>query len=84
MTQETAGNGVVTNRAFNQNTGVIATIQAGTANAAANLAFAFDAIGNLTQRVDQTQSVIENFTYDVLNRLKTYNIVGERLEIGRL
>lgn len=31
--------------------------------------YACDNLGNLTQRIDQTQSVTENFAYDSLNRL---------------
>lgn len=79
VTQETAGNGVVTNRAFDANRGFITSVTAGAANSVANLTFTFDAIGNLTQRKDLTQGatgLTENFTYDVLNRLKTYNTTG--------
>ncbi len=79
VTQETAGNGVVTNRAFDANRGFITSVTAGAANAVANLTFTFDAIGNLTQRKDLTQGatgLTETFTYDVLNRLKTYNTTG--------
>lgn len=79
VTQETAGNGVVTNRAFDQNRGFITSVTAGAANSVANLTFTFDAIGNLTQRKDLTQGatgLTETFTYDVLNRLKTYNTTG--------
>jgi RHS repeat-associated protein len=79
VTQETAGNGVVTNRTFDANRGFITSVTAGPSNSVANLAFAFDTIGNLTQRKDLTQGatgLTETFTYDVLNRLKTYNTTG--------
>ncbi len=75
-TQATAGNGVVTNRTFNANRGFIADIEAGTSGSVADYAYTFDTIGNLTYRIDSNQGVAENFTYDVLNRLKTYSIAG--------
>ncbi|MEZ5892445.1 MAG: RHS repeat-associated core domain-containing protein [Parvularculaceae bacterium] len=77
LLQSTAGNGVVTTRTFDQNRGYVTAIEAGTSNAVAAFMYAFDTIGNLTQRSDSNQSLVENFTYDVLNRLATYQIVGE-------
>ncbi|MEM6649828.1 MAG: RHS repeat-associated core domain-containing protein [Pseudomonadota bacterium] len=76
ITQETAGNGVVTNRAFDALKGTIDTIQAGVGgtNSVANMAFTFDDIGNLRERQDLTQSVTEKFDYDGLNRLTCYYI----------
>lgn len=74
--QQTAGNGVVTNRAYDANTGLVATIQAGPSNTVANFSYAFNNIGTLTSRTDTVLSLTENFTYDTLNRLTQYAIVG--------
>ena len=74
--QETAGNGVVTNRTFDQNRGFVTAVAAGVSNAVANLSFTFDAIGNLTARGDVISNVFETFTYDVLNRLTQATIIG--------
>jgi RHS repeat-associated protein len=53
-----------------------------------SLAYDFDAIGNVKQRIDSVQAITENFTYDKLNRLIqasgptlatrsfTYNAIG--------
>ena len=74
LTQQTAGNGVVTNAAFTASTGRISTIQAGTSNAVANFSYAFDTLGNLTNRTDANQSLAETFLYDGLNRLTSYQV----------
>jgi RHS repeat-associated protein len=64
---ELLGNGLTTTRSYDalfRMTGV----QSGTIH---NLAYTFDAVGNVTQRVDSGQPtpITENFTYDTLNRL---------------
>jgi len=41
----------------------------GAVGAVQNLAYSYDPIGNVTQRVDNVDAVTENFTYDSLNRL---------------
>jgi RHS repeat-associated protein len=76
ITPQTAGNGVVTNRTYDPNTGLTQTIQAGVSNAVANYAFAFNQIGTLTSRTDAIGAVTENFTYDTMNRLTQYAIAG--------
>jgi YD repeat-containing protein len=76
LTQSTAGNGVVTTRVFDANRGFVTGVAAGPSSAVADFSYTFDAIGNLTQRADATQSLTENFTYDVLNRLTSYAIVS--------
>jgi len=76
LTQSTAGNGVVTTRTFDANRGFVTGVAAGPSNAVADFSYTFDTIGNLTQRVDSTQTLMEDFTYDVLNRLTSYAIVG--------
>ncbi len=60
---EIAGNGVVTNRTFDQNRGFVTAVAAGVSNAVANLSFTFDAIGNLVARGDAVSGVFETFTY---------------------
>ncbi|MES5484930.1 RHS repeat-associated core domain-containing protein [Bradyrhizobium sp. INPA03-11B] len=76
LTQETFGNGIVTNRAFDASTGKLLSIGAGADNAVQNLSYAWDTVGNLTQRVDGTQELSETFTYDALNRLTNADIAG--------
>lgn len=76
ITQQLAGNGVITNRAYNPNTGLTQTVQAGVSNAVANLSFVFNNIGTLTSRADAISSLTEDFTYDSLNRLTQYAIAG--------
>src|SRR5262249_13742007 len=69
LTQQTAGNGVVTNQTFNLQTGRLIGVQAGASNAVANFSFNYDVLGNLTSPSDATPSVSERFTYDDRNRL---------------
>lgn len=80
ITQETQGNDVVTDRAFDANTGLIAGITAtrGTAGDVQKLEFDFDLIGNLTVRRDKrfNTTFSETFGYDTLNRLKTVATTG--------
>jgi len=79
LTQATAGNGVVTNQAYDANTGFLSTIQAGqgsTPTAVANYSYSFDQLGNLTARSDINQGLSESFTYDMQNRITSYAIIG--------
>ena len=78
MTQETAGNGVVTNRSFSPNTGRLTAIQAGVGGGTgiANYSYGYDLLGNLTSRADAKQSLTETFGYDVLDRLTSYTVNG--------
>ena len=53
--------------------------QAGTAGAATarqNLAYQWDAVGNLLQRRDLNQNLTENFTYDALDRVTNSTLNG--------
>ena len=84
LTSQTSGNGITTSETFNPNTGRIQTVQAGAGNLDANLSFAFDTIGNLTQRTDANESLTENFCYDVLNRLTSYAVNGANCSSGSL
>ena len=77
VSQETAGSGTVTNRAFDANTGALTGVAAGTGSSVANLAFGFDALGNLTSRGDANLSTSESFVYDGLNRLTSAQVAGQ-------
>ncbi len=76
VTQQMAGNGVVTDRVYDSNTGLVSTIHAGVSNTVANFSFGFNTIGSLTSRTDAINSVTEDFTYDSMNRLTQYAIQG--------
>ncbi|WP_282611333.1 toxin TcdB middle/N-terminal domain-containing protein, partial [Pelagibius sp. Alg239-R121] len=70
VTQETLGNGVVTNRAYDVATALLDSIQT-THNGTSiqNLSFVFDTLGNLTERNDLARDRREAFLYDGLNRV---------------
>jgi RHS repeat-associated protein len=71
VTQETLGNGVVTNRAIDAVTGWVSTIQSGVGGGAAlqNESYLRDLVGNVTQRQNNNAGLSENFYYDNLYRL---------------
>jgi RHS repeat-associated protein len=69
VTQEQFGNGQIANLGFDQTNGRLYTVQTGTSAATQNLTYAWDAIGNLTSRRDNAQSISESFTYDLVYRL---------------
>ncbi len=71
LTQQTAGNGLVTTRGFDPLTGRLTSVATGTGSAVQNLSFGYDRLGNLTSRSDANTSVSESFNYDGLNRLTT-------------
>lgn len=79
VTSEQLGNGLVTNRAYAQDTGDLATIATGVQSGSTftasvqNDAYGFDALGNLKIRSQYfgSNSLTENFTYDGMNRLAT-------------
>ena len=84
LTQATLGNGIVVHQAFDAQTGRIDSIRADylTSGDIADMSFTFDVLGNVTQRVDRKlphgayNELTENFTYDTVNRLTNYDIVG--------
>jgi RHS repeat-associated protein len=90
VTQETLGNGVVTNRAFDAVTGWIGSMTSGVSGTAAlqNESYLFDEMGNLTQRQNNNVGLTENFYYDgdyrldhstlngTVNLQMTYNAAG--------
>ena len=79
LTQQTAGNGVVTSAGFNATTGRLSSILAGTGSATAsqNFTYTYDSLGNLLTRADVNTGLSESFIYDPLNRL-TSATVGRR------
>lgn len=78
--RESLGNGIVTDRTFEPETGLIASVRSTVKESGGvqNLAFAFDLIGNLKSRRDQRlgSPFEETFTYDTLNRLKNVETTG--------
>ena len=60
------GNGLITQRGYDNQTGRVGNILTGTLQ---NQAFQFDPLGNLTSRSDAVRAVTQNFQYDTLNRL---------------
>jgi RHS repeat-associated protein len=66
VTEETLGNGIVTNRSFDAVTQSLGTAQSGVGGGAGvkNLAFLYDEMGNVTQRQDNNLGLTENIYYD--------------------
>jgi len=73
LTEMLLGNGLVTEKTFNPNTGFIENIHTGTIQ---NMGFQWDARGNLLQRSNSLKSRTEDFTYDNLDRLETSTVNG--------
>lgn len=71
ITQETLGNGVITNRALDAVTGWVSNVQSGVGGGATlqNESYLLDLAGNLTQRQNNNLGLTENFYYDSLYRL---------------
>ncbi|MHB8727650.1 MAG: RHS repeat domain-containing protein [Sulfuricaulis sp.] len=72
ITSEIFGNGLTTAHDYDPNTGYLLDIRTGVGGAAGvqNLAYVFDSIGNLSQRIDNNQGGLsEQYGYDGLNRL---------------
>jgi YD repeat-containing protein len=79
VTQETLGNGIVTNRAFDAVTGWVASIESGTGGGGAgvqNQSYLFDYMGDVTERQDNNQGLTENFYYDADYRLDHSTLNG--------
>jgi RHS repeat-associated protein len=82
--RETLGNGLVTDLAYQPDTGYIETVQTGTLSGTAltanvqNDAYSFNAIGSLTSRSQYfgSFSLTESFGYDALNRLTSATPLG--------
>ncbi len=78
VTQETLGNQVQVNHAFDAATAMLTSISAGKNGGTAlqNESFLFDAIGNLTERADNTLGFREDIYLDAANRLDHTKING--------
>ncbi len=74
LTQETAGNGVVTTQGFDVQTGRLNTILAGAGNIVQNFSYTYDVLGNVLTRADANESLTETFTYDNLNRVTSATV----------
>ena len=73
LEQTTFGNGLLTTRYFDPETGRVEQIRAGKVQ---DLAFTHDAIGNLQSRRDNLRGLSETFSYDALNRLTRSQVAG--------
>jgi RHS repeat-associated protein len=80
LTQQTAGNGVVTNRSFNAQTGRLASITAGLGSGSAveNMSYSYDTLGNLLSRADANTGLSESFTSSG-TRWNEYLVVGKTM-----
>jgi len=78
VTQETLGNGLVVNHAFDAVTGWLGSVTAGAGGGSTlqNNSYLFDYVGNLTQRQDNNQGLTENVYLDVLNRIEHTTLNG--------
>jgi RHS repeat-associated protein len=74
LTQETAGNGVVTTQGFDVATGRLNTILAGAGNIVQNFSYTYDVLGNVLTRADTNESLTETFTYDNINRVTSATV----------
>jgi RHS repeat-associated protein len=77
VTQETLGNGVITQRSFDAVTGWMNSLQSGLGGGSAlqNESYLFDLAGNVLQRQNNNVGLTENFYYDNLYRLD-YSTLG--------
>jgi RHS repeat-associated protein len=66
ITEETLGNGIVTNRSYDAVTGWLGSAQSGVGGGSGvkNLAFLYDEMGDVTQRQDNNLGLTENIYYD--------------------
>jgi RHS repeat-associated protein len=66
VSEETLGNGIVTNRSFDGVTGWLGTAESGVGGGSGvkNLAFLYDEMGNVIERQDNNLGLTENIYYD--------------------
>lgn len=78
VTEETLGNGIVTNRSFDAVTGWLGSDESGVGGGAAvkNLSFLYDEVGDVTQRQDNNLGLTENAFYDNDYRLSYTKLNG--------
>jgi hypothetical protein len=69
LTQQTAGNGVVTSQTFDANTGLPHRITAGSSGTVESFSYTYDTLGKLLTRGRHQHRAGESFGYDSLNRL---------------
>lgn len=84
ITDHTLGNGLTSTKSFNQQTGRLEGIKTGLGVAGVevqDLGFAFDTLGNLTQRQDGNKNLVEDFVYDELNRLTSATLAGQASQV---
>ncbi|MBV8755036.1 MAG: hypothetical protein JO328_19440 [Hyphomicrobiales bacterium] len=74
LIQDTTGNGIVTARTFDNTTGRLLSIVAGSGNGVENFSYSYDGVGNPLSRADGNAGITETFTYDTLNRLTSSSI----------
>jgi YD repeat-containing protein len=68
---------VATTQSYDPATGRLTAIQAGNGNAVQNLAYSWDALGNLACRIDYLQtSLYESFTYDAIGNITAKSDTG--------
>ena len=84
LTEEQYGNGIITDRVYIPQNGLLKTITSGVGGGTAvqNLEYHFDILGNLKSRKDINQTVqgstlTETFNYDPLNRLINWTVTGQ-------
>jgi RHS repeat-associated protein len=77
-TEETLGNGIVTNRSYDAVTSWLGSAQSGVGGGSGvkNLAFLYDEMGDVTQRQDNNLGLTENLYYDDDYRLTSSKLNG--------
>ncbi|MCB1236481.1 MAG: VCBS repeat-containing protein [Verrucomicrobiae bacterium] len=78
LTRETFGNGLVSDRTYDPDTGWLTGIATGAAGTplVQELAFGYNALGNLTSRIDPLHNIYETFGYDDRNQLTSVETTG--------
>jgi len=78
ITEETLGNGIVTNRSYDAVTSWLGTAQSGVGGGSGvkNLSFLYDDMGDVTQRQDNNLGLTENIYYDDDYRLTSSKLNG--------
>jgi RHS repeat-associated protein len=74
LTQQTAGNGIITSQIFDPNTGALTSTTAGGEGAVASFAYSYDVLDRLVSRTDYNTGMTETFGYDSLNRLTSTSV----------
>ncbi len=80
LLEDSLGNGLTSRNTFDPRTGQLIGVRTGAGGGASvqNLAYGWDRLANLTERIDRNQDdLAEKFTYDSLNRLKRAAVTGQ-------